>query len=386
MEAPKHYLDMEAATSNQSFSSSTGSDTPVYRRWAVMGSVAAFMLMSVFVGFGKAAGTEASVNKHATAFTTAFAPGLRPRIGHMHAHDHKRVVRRAPIRLTMNDADGMHPNFAAMKAGALKTLMTERGVSTVGCFDKEGLLERAEQNRALLGPQKVAGKGQEGRQRSNSAKQNPEYGKQTAAASGPASNRPPVDNSRQNQSPGIAQNFYETSTSDFKRPYGSGGGAQPSAAAASAQPPAPSPSPQPRAAGKTLNFAEMKAGALKTLLKERGVYVEDCFDKSELLKRAEQHRDLLESPPKVADTGKVGGQRSSSAKAGFGASEETPIPGREKEYHEFMKNNPGGATVDNGPRKKGPAIDNDRANRSPGMARNFYDTPTDDFKKSYSGR
>ena len=40
----------------------------------------------------------------------------------------------------------------------------------------------------------------------------------------------------------------------------------------------------------------MKAGKLKSLLKERSVSIEGCFDKASLLERAEQYRDLLEGP------------------------------------------------------------------------------------------
>ena len=33
--------------------------------------------------------------------------------------------------------------------------------------------------------------------------------------------RPPIDEDRRNRSPGLVNTFYETSTADFKRPYGS---------------------------------------------------------------------------------------------------------------------------------------------------------------------
>ena len=59
-----------------------------------------------------------------------------------------------------------------------------------------------------------------------------------------------------------------------------------------AQPPSKRP---PRAAVcMSLDFVGMKAGALKTLLKERSVSIEGCFDKASLVERAEQYRDLLE--------------------------------------------------------------------------------------------
>ena len=47
----------------------------------------------------------------------------------------------------------------------------------------------------------------------------------------------------------------------------------------------------------SINFAGMKASALKKLLTERNVSIDGCFDKRSLLERAEQYRYLLEGPP-----------------------------------------------------------------------------------------
>ena len=62
---------------------------------------------------------------------------------------------------------------------------------------------------------------------------------------------------------------------------------------------------------------------------------------------------------------------------------ESPMPGMENEYDAVMSQ--GGAQFA-GPSSPPPPIDNDRMNRSPGLSRNFYDTPTADFKRPYSGR
>ena len=47
----------------------------------------------------------------------------------------------------------------------------------------------------------------------------------------------------------------------------------------------------------SLDFVDMKVGTLKSLLKERSVSIEGCFDKASLVERAEQYRDLLECAP-----------------------------------------------------------------------------------------
>ena len=160
---------------------------------------------------------------------------------------------------------------------------------------------------------------------------------------------PPLDADRKMRSPGIQHNFYETSTADFKRPYGAPPGA----------PVGPGPdagpyvggSPPPSAAerAKKASAAEARVAAVATgaaAAKEKG------------LRRA---NSLYE----------VG--------------EETPMPGREKEYEAYMQaytnNLPNaGGEATSSPR---PAIDEDRRNRSPGMQHNFYETSTADFKRPY---
>ncbi|KAH8050083.1 hypothetical protein JL722_11618 [Aureococcus anophagefferens] len=151
------------------------------------------------------------------------------------------------------------------------------------------------------------------------------------------------------RSPGMQHNFYETSTADFKRPYGAPPGA----------PVGPGPdagpyvggSPPPSAAerAKKASAAEARVAAVATgaaAAKEKG------------LRRA---NSLYE----------VG--------------EETPMPGREKEYEAYMQ-----AYTGNLPNAGGegtsspqPAVDEDRRNRSPGLQQNFYETSTADFKRPY---
>merc|ERR1719182_1330914 len=48
------------------------------------------------------------------------------------------------------------------------------------------------------------------------------YQQQVSAmgAAGPAPEIPPIDADRRSRSPGLQNNFYETSTADFKRPHG----------------------------------------------------------------------------------------------------------------------------------------------------------------------
>ena len=162
-------------------------------------------------------------------------------------------------------------------------------------------------------------------------------------------NGPPLDADRKMRSPGMQHNFYETSTADFKRPYGAPPGA----------PVGPGPdagpyvggSPPPSAAerAKKASAAEARVAAVATgaaAAKEKG------------LRRA---NSLYE----------VG--------------EETPMPGREKEYEAYMQAYTGnlpnaGGEGTSSPR---PAVDEDRRNRSPGLQQNFYETSTADFKRPY---
>jgi predicted esterase/predicted HTH domain antitoxin len=68
----------------------------------------------------------------------------------------------------------------------------------------------------------------------------------------------------------------------------------------------------------TLNFEGMKAGALKSLLRERSISIEGCYDKTSLLERAEQYREWLEAPPAAPVW--EGGEPAESGPAGAAAS------------------------------------------------------------------
>ena len=75
----------------------------------------------------------------------------------------------------------------------------------------------------------------------------------------------------------------------------------------------------------------------------------------------------------------------------FGA--ERPIPGREGEYIPFDQGYGGSGPSEGGPSggeygggySPPPSIDEERRSRSPGLSRNFYDSPTSDFKRPYTG-
>jgi len=72
-----------------------------------------------------------------------------------------------------------------------------------------------------------------------------------------------------------------------------------------------------------------------------------------------------------------------SDQSGYG--EESPMPGREKEYYarkaEAAK--PAAETALPPARGKAPHIDSDRRDRSPGLQNNFFDTSTADFKRPH---
>ena len=136
-----------------------------------------------------------------------------------------------------------------------------------------------------------------------------QYPQQATAGGGGGNSRPTIDEERRSRSPGLSNNFYEISTSDFRTPYGM---------------PKGSASPMPE----------------------------------------------LEEPqmPQVE----------------FGA--ESPAPGREAEFAAYQAQYGGqGAAQGSGGYSPPPPppIDEERRSRSPGMAKNFYDIPTSDFKTPY---
>ena len=176
--------------------------------------------------------------------------------------------------------------------------------------------------------------------------QHPSYG---GAHAPPQQQQPPprIDEERRNRSPGLQHNFYDTSTSDFKRPYGSG--------------PAPQQAPMPAQQGQMPPPPQMQQQAPAPAAGIQGLY---------------------------------------------SVSDETPMPGREKEYEAFKQMSEAQeanlrAAPPPGQRPQGaqpshseflpptpndfkpPPIDAERRNRSPGLQHNFYDLSTADFKRPH---
>ena len=152
------------------------------------------------------------------------------------------------------------------------------------------------------------------------------YESQAGAQGGAAASfsaPPPIDEERRNRSPGMVNNFYETSTADFRRPHGF-----------------------------------------------RGAPTSDPWDESSTTSGA-------------GGGGGAPGGGAGGAVPEFGA--ESPAPGREKEYTDFQAQS-GGAQGMAGPAPPPPPIDEERRNRSPGMVNNFYDTSTADFKRPHGMR
>ena len=208
---------------------------------------------------------------------------------------------------------------------------------------------------------------------------------------------PTIDDERRNKSPGMVKNFYDLDTADFKRPYGMPAGAPMAAGPPQAQ-------PQPVAAAQTSApppFA--RAPAAPPIDEDRrnrspGM-VKNFYDTSTAdFKRphgmpagapAPQYAPEAQAPPAnqaaAADDG-LGGRL-------YAVGEETPMPGREREYNEYkqqyhpVSTESASAPVMSAPvaarAPAGPPIDEERRNRSPGMVTNFYDTSTADFKRPH---
>ena len=133
---------------------------------------------------------------------------------------------------------------------------------------------------------------------------------------------PPIDQERRNRSPGLSRNFYEISTSDFKRPHGMRG-------------PMPPEAPPPSAAAPPMTFGAPAP-----------------------------------APAFPGMGGPIPGQNYQVERA---TSYQPGGPGQS------MGAFPSGAFPSFTP----PPVDEDRRNRSPGMQRNFYDVPTSDFKRPH---
>ena len=157
-------------------------------------------------------------------------------------------------------------------------------------------------------------------------------GAEAAAAQAPYRPPPPIDSERRNKSPGISNNFYDTPTTDFKRPYGTG------RAAASA--PAPGPGPGP-AAGPSMGGG------------------------------------MPYGPGPGFAPGPTPAPAPTMPGSDFGA--ESPMPGREKEWNANRGTGQTGMSAGGRP----PPVDPERRSKSPGIQYNFYDMPQSDFKKPW---
>jgi len=154
---------------------------------------------------------------------------------------------------------------------------------------------------------------------------------------------PPIDQERRNRSPGLSRNFYEISTSDFKRPHGMRG-------------PMPPEAPPPSAAAPPMTFGAQAPASGYGSYQTGG--------------------PPAAPPPPMA----------------FGA--ESPAPGREREYQAYQAAQGGaGQSMGGGSSFTPPAssftpppIDQERRNRSPGLSRNFYEISTSDFKRPHGMR
>lgn len=400
MEARRQYLDVEA---HLPLGSITGTQARVHHRWALMGTVVAFALMAVVaVGVGDTAGTTVSVKKPTRAFAKAFAPsvfaspGLRPMLGQGRkfakiqavGHGPKRPagqrpavqrqagVRLAPLRMSVKDnqpgaeveletketeTKGEHLDFAAMRVGALKKLLTEGGVSKKsidGCFEKEQLLVLAEQNRELLeGPASAPGVAADTSEdtrdvAAGTSKDAPDTAAETSEdaptdldALKELLTEKGVPWSVETETPAqVSKDSPEDAPADLESlkdlltekgvPWSvetgtpSPVGADPvesdpaevnpsvkaevvdaevmDAEVVEKAKPDTDTKSKSEVKGESLDFAEMRAGALKKLLTERGVSTQGLFDKDQLLERAEENREILEGrAPPAPDTSRV---------------------------------------------------------------------------------
>jgi hypothetical protein len=145
----------------------------------------------------------------------------------------------------------------------------------------------------------------------------------TVAVAAPSAAPPPISEERRSKSPGMRNNFYETSTADFKRPHG-----MPATAAPEPEPPQPA-------------TAEVSS--------------------------------VGPSPPVP-----------SWAAPGYGS--ESPMPGREQDFAgqaapaSVAAPTVAVATPSAAPP---PPISEERRSKSPGMRNNFYETSTADFKRPH---
>ena len=289
----------------------------------------------------------------AVAAYTSVAP-----LGSSAAH-RSALVARTCVRLAASDG-GVEPSM--MRAAQIKAELKERRIDFADCFDKESLVDKLVQARAgLISPTPLPAP--------------PPAPAPAPAPPAPVPVRAPpapaVDANRASKSPGIQSNFYDTPTSDFKRPYG---GAPPPPAPP-APPPAPPAPPAPATGG--VDPSMMRAAQIKEELKERRIDFTDCFDKESLADKLVQARAGLISPMPAPAPPTAPAPRG-AAKGGFEFGAESR-QGENMSMEDAFK--AAGWTGE----ESGKDPNRVDEGRSPGLNRNFGDVSQADFRKPYTG-
>ena len=250
-----------------------------------------------------------------------------------------------------------------------------------------------------------------------------EYGTDQNAAQPGGANAPPppIDAESRSRSPGMQRNFYDTATTDFKRPYGSpptgpeappafgagdgsapgfpfGGGGEQSGAPP--MPPFGEESPMPGREQQYGTSMDQNAGQASYAPAPPPQIDADRRGRSPGLQRNFYDTDMADfkrpygSPPGApeeppafggAGSGMAPGAPGSSPFGGIGEQSgapygEVPMPGQEQAYQDYLNEMAGQSGYAPAPP---PQLDADRMSRSPGMQRNFYDTAITDFKRPY---
>ena len=226
-----------------------------------------------------------------------------------------------------------------------------------------------------------------------------QYPQQATAGGGGGNSRPTIDEERRSRSPGLSNNFYEISTSDFRTPYGMPkGSASPMPELEEPQMPQMEFGAESPAPGREAEFAAYQAqyggqGAAQG----GGGYSPpppppiDEERRSRSPGLAKNFYDIPMSDFKTPYGMPAGSgapapmeEEPQMPQVEFGA--ESPAPGREAEYAAWKAQNGGQGAAQGGggySPPPPPPIDEERRSRSPGLAKNFYDIPMSDFKTPY---
>ena len=166
---------------------------------------------------------------------------------------------------------------------------------------------------------------------------------------------PPIDDERRNRSPGLQNNFYDVSTADFKRPHGMPRGA---------------PMPPPMEEGMRQGMEGGNMGGTMGGGGGGGGNMGGPMPGGGPMGGV----PMGAPPPRM--------RRQIDPSALYQVGEEMPMPGREKEYKEFISQSVG-ADASTGPVRPPPPVDAERLSRSPGLQNNFFDVSTADFKRPH---